>query len=276
MIELKRDEAPNNTHLQALTYAAMASRFTEDDLARQHAAFLQKRGEETDTDRALALLRAHCGGALDPLVLKRPRLILTAGSFPAPVAASAVWLNEMGVDIKLVQVRLWRPGTSSPLVDAPDVLTISTLYPAPGTEEITIAGARAERAAADRRRTPAPPAVEVICEHQLIAEGAVITLDMAGYTAFEANRLQFEQWLAEDPRRSRATWTGDPTGPLRWEANGAQYRPGPLLDMITTEATGREPKRSVQATLYWKASNGQDLYETAQPFFPNTTQSQGN
>lgn len=268
VIELKRDDAPGDAHLQAVTYAALASRFTEDDLAHQHAAFLKKRGEEADTDRALELLRAHCGGELDPLILKRPRLILIAGRFAAPVTASAVWLNEMGIDIKLVQVRLWSAVASELMTDTPDVLTISTLYPAPGTEEIIIAGARAERSASTR--VQGPPAVDVICEHQLIAEDTPITLDMVSCAAFHGDQRQFEQWLAKDPSRGRATWTGDSKDPLLWEADGIRYKPGTLLDMIVKEVTGRGPKRSVQATLYWKTPDGRDLYKVAQPFFPKS------
>ncbi|MFE2728056.1 endonuclease NucS domain-containing protein [Kitasatospora sp. NPDC059327] len=267
VIELKRDDASVDTHLQALTYAALASRFTEANLADQHAAFLRKQGEDADADRALELLRAHCGGELDPLVLKRPRLVLIAGRFAAPVTASAVWLNEMGVDIKLVQARLWSALAPTPSADIPDVLTISTLYPAPGTEEITIAGARAERATAGTR-TPVPAAVEVICEHRLIPDGTEITLDIVSYAAFHGDQDQFEQWLKEAPGRGHAVWTDDPKAPLRWEADGKQYRPGTLLDVIVRAVTGRDPKRSVQATLHWKIPDGRDLYKVAQPYFP--------
>ncbi|MFJ5233157.1 hypothetical protein ACIQBJ_25085 [Kitasatospora sp. NPDC088391] len=276
VIEIKREDAPGDTHLQAVTYAALASRFTEEDLARQHAVFLGKRGKKADAGSALDLLRAHCGGELDPLVLKRPRLILTAANFAAPVTASAVWLNEMGVDVKLVQVRLWTAEAAAPPADVPDVLTISTLYPAPGTEEIIIAGARAERSTTAGTRPVSPPAVETICEHQLIAEGTKITLYMAGYSAFHGDKEQFDPWLKADSRRSHATWTGDPAGPLLWAADGNRYKPGPLLDTIAQQATGRmrKPKRTVQATLYWRVADGRDLYEIAQPFFPKAAEPQ--
>jgi hypothetical protein len=38
--ELKRDRAPDTVEMQAIKYAAMASRFTPDVVASQYAAFL--------------------------------------------------------------------------------------------------------------------------------------------------------------------------------------------------------------------------------------------
>ncbi|MBZ4019486.1 hypothetical protein [Streptomyces purpurogeneiscleroticus] len=89
VIELKRDAAPDDVHLQAVTYAAMVS-----------------------------------------------RLILVSRTFPRQVTSSAVWLNEMGIDVKLVQFQLWDTGASH-------VITASVLYPVPGLEEFTVAPARA-------------------------------------------------------------------------------------------------------------------------------------
>src|SRR6266511_4015222 len=40
VVELKRDRAPEPVEMQAIKYAAMASRFTPDMLASQHARFM--------------------------------------------------------------------------------------------------------------------------------------------------------------------------------------------------------------------------------------------
>ena len=43
VIELKRDDAPTDVHLQAITYAAMVSRFSEEQIIGIHTDFLQHR-----------------------------------------------------------------------------------------------------------------------------------------------------------------------------------------------------------------------------------------
>ncbi|MGI4893944.1 MAG: hypothetical protein ACRYF3_02395 [Janthinobacterium lividum] len=104
--ELKRGSAERNIHLQAITYAALVSRFTLDTLAAAHSDFLTRRGEQVDVEAARDSLLAHVDGELVPEVLRRPRLVLLASSFPKQVTHSVVWLSEMSIDIDLVQVRL--------------------------------------------------------------------------------------------------------------------------------------------------------------------------
>jgi hypothetical protein len=73
----------------------MASRFTEDTLVEQHARFLARGGAVVDQDAARQRLIDHAGD-LDPELLRRPRIVLVAGSFPPVVTATVVWLQEMG------------------------------------------------------------------------------------------------------------------------------------------------------------------------------------
>lgn len=59
--ELKRDVAPDTVEMQAIKYAAMASRFTPDTVASQHAKFLSAQGQKvTDEEGLFAMKR---GGA---------------------------------------------------------------------------------------------------------------------------------------------------------------------------------------------------------------------
>jgi hypothetical protein len=106
--ELKRDRAPDAVEMQAIKYAAMASRFTEDTLAEQHARFLSRDGTVVDQDTARQQLIEHAGD-LDPEQLRRPRVVLIAGSFPPVVTATVVWLQEMGLDLALQRVQAYRP-----------------------------------------------------------------------------------------------------------------------------------------------------------------------
>ena len=96
--ELKRDRAPDTVEMQAIKYAAMTSRFTEDSLVEQHARFLARNGGAVDQETARQRLIEHAGD-LDPEQLRRPRIVLVAGSFPPVVTATVVWLTEMGVDL---------------------------------------------------------------------------------------------------------------------------------------------------------------------------------
>jgi hypothetical protein len=70
--------------MQAVKYAAMASRFSEDPLVEQHARFLSRDGAAVDQETARQRLIAHADD-LDPEQLRQPRIVLVAGSFP-PVA----------------------------------------------------------------------------------------------------------------------------------------------------------------------------------------------
>jgi hypothetical protein len=81
VLELKRDDAPTDIHLRAIRYAALVSRLTEEDLAGIHARFVRRRGGDLTDEGALEAIRAHVDGELDPLLLRRPRLVLVAGNF---------------------------------------------------------------------------------------------------------------------------------------------------------------------------------------------------
>ncbi|MGW1749249.1 DNA-binding protein [Streptomyces sp. NPDC002092] len=258
VIELKRDGAPDDVHLQAVTYAAMVSRFTEDDLARIHAEFLRRSGRECDTQEALRLIREHCDGdELDVALLKQPRLVLVARSFPRQVTSSTVWLNEMGLDIKLVQFRLWDTG-------AGHVMTTSVLYPVPGLEEFTVVPARAEKAETAQRAANSTRNRKAVL--RILDNGSVKPGQTLRFRAFPEslawNNDDLDKWVAEDPRRSRATWTGDRSRPLRWEYDGDVYAPTSLVKEMVEQLTGNRPRYAF-GTKYWVDDSGRDLAELA-------------
>lgn len=130
--ELKRDKAPDTIDMQAIKYAAMASRFTPDVLASQHARFLSSRGDKTDEEQALDLLNEHAGFELSVEFLRRPRIMLLATDFPSTVTASVVWLTEMGLDITLKKFLAYK--TTNEII-----ITVSKLYPVQDVEEFTVA-----------------------------------------------------------------------------------------------------------------------------------------
>jgi hypothetical protein len=85
VVELKRADAGRDVHLQAITYAALVSRFDLDTLAQAHARYTQTRpGPTLSVEEARQAITDHVAGELDPAVLATPRLVLIAASFPAP------------------------------------------------------------------------------------------------------------------------------------------------------------------------------------------------
>lgn len=127
--ELKRGRAPDTVDMQALKYAAMASRFKPGLLAEYHARFSQRQanhgtGHEPLTEaEAMAKLETHSDVGLLPDQLINPRVVLLAEAFPPSVTATAVWLNERGIDLTLMRYQAYRTGPGQ------IILTVSQLYP---------------------------------------------------------------------------------------------------------------------------------------------------
>ena len=112
--ELKRDAAPDTVEMQAIKYAAMASRFTPETLGHQHARFRRDRGDSVTEETALADLEEHTDDkTLAVETLRQPRIVLLAASFPPVVTATAVWLREMGLDITLMRFQAYQTDTET-------------------------------------------------------------------------------------------------------------------------------------------------------------------
>ena len=78
--ELKRDRAPDTVEMQAIKYAAMAFRFTDETVVEQYLRLRARNGEVLSEDAARQRVIEHAGD-LDPEQLRRPRIVLVAGSF---------------------------------------------------------------------------------------------------------------------------------------------------------------------------------------------------
>ena len=148
--ELKRDAAPDTVEMQALKYAAMASRFTPETLGHQHARFRRDRGDSVTEEAALADLEEHTDDkTLAVETLRQPRIVLLAASFPPVVTATAVWLREMGLDITLMRFQAYQTDTET-------LVTVSQLLPVPTVEEFTVVPRGNVRAAAGQEYSDVP------------------------------------------------------------------------------------------------------------------------
>lgn len=248
--ELKRDRAPDTVEMQAIKYAAMVSRFTEEALVEQYARMLARSEPSADEEVARERLLAHAGD-LDPEQLRRPRIVLVAGSFPPVVTAAAVWLTEMGLDLTLQQVQAYR------VFGERVIVTVSQLFPVADVEDFTIAPQRAgARAAEEVRRSGRDRSTVVrLVASKVIPDGTPLFLRPTDLTP--ETQAEFDAWVAADPTRARAIWHNDRRKPLEWQADGGRYRPTEIARRALTEATGVE--RSVRGPAWWVLEDGRDL-----------------
>lgn len=249
--ELKRDRAPDTVEMQAIKYAAMASRFTDETVVEQYARLLGRNGDVVAEDAARQRLIEHAGD-LDPEQLRRPRIVLVAGSFPPVVTATAVWLSEMGLDLTLQQVQAYR------VFDDRTIVTVSQLFPVVDVEEFTVSPQRQQlqQAQARRRSTREKSTVLRLVASGTIPDGALLLLRPTTEVDAEA-RAAIDAWVKEEPSRGRARWFNDRRQPLQWEADGNRYRPTEIVRRVLQEAVGLD--RSPRGPAWWTVEDGRDL-----------------
>ncbi|MGY3127734.1 alkylated DNA nucleotide flippase Atl1 [Agrococcus sp. UYP33] len=255
LAELKRDAAPDTVEMQAIKYAAMASRFTEEELVRYHARFLSSRAESLVSEEAARALIQEHAGELDLEVLRQPRIVLVAGSFSPTTSATVVWLNEMGLDITIQRLQAYQHGATV-------IVTVSQVFPVADVEEFTVSPLRAEVKQAQSRRSGSREASTVVrlVRAKTLNDGTRLTLRPTTDVDADA-REAIQDWLDADPRRARATWSNDVRQPLRWEYTGESYRPGKIVAMVLQEAVGIE--RSMRGPKWWATEDGRTLPEHA-------------
>jgi alkylated DNA nucleotide flippase Atl1 len=245
VVELKRGMADRDVHLQAITYAALVSRFDLDTLAGAHRDFMASKGQALGLDQCKQRLLDHVEGDWSPELLQRPRQVIIAADFPKQVTHTVVWLSEMNLDIDLVQVSLWK-------VEGRLVAGFTKVYPTPEVEEFTLAPARMEAGAVTQKlqeRSRAQNAVHVLVSGGLLPNGARLRL-MPRHGAPEVVRESIATWVHEEESRATAMWTNNTAKPLTWAANGESYSPTGLANHIFTSVTGRTPD-GIQGTTWW-------------------------
>ncbi|MFC8310223.1 AIPR family protein [Streptomyces olivaceus] len=115
------------------------------------------------------------------------------------------------------------------------------------------------------RRIPAkgkrrrPNAVSVLIDKAVLAEGEPLTL-VTGYP-LEAEAMR--TWLAEDEKRSRATWKPHRSKPILWAADGKQYSPSGLVAHMWELAQWKKRPVANQGTKRWAAGSGETLADLA-------------
>lgn len=249
--ELKRDAAPDTVEMQAIKYAAMASRFTPETLAAQHERYLTKRDRPTTSEEANESLEAHSEYGLTTENLAKPRIVLLAGSFPPVVTATTVWLSEMSLDITLIRLQAYR-------AEDKIVVTVSQHYPVPDVEEFTLAPARSKSKAEEGERFPALPwsKDDLLRLRGLAGPTVLAALDLCAEQPGEWIPLrQIEQEAGRERAQARAdlavlTMTvkrhlGRSNWPIanQWAAGGepqAYYKMDPELAQVWSELSPQD------------------------------------
>jgi alkylated DNA nucleotide flippase Atl1 len=256
VVELKRDDAPGDVHLQAITYAALVSRFDLNTLAQALSQYRTSRGSVTGVDSARDLILDHVGGDLDAEVLRSPRIVLVAGKFPREVTHTAVWLTERQLDIRLIQVQAWKAGEAT-------LASFQQLWPVPELDTFTLAPARADSVAVAERvaqRTRASNAVRRLIDSGAMPAPTPLTIrPQHGVT--NAQRIPLNAWLDAAPERRDVIWTNDGASPLQWPAGGVSGRPSDIVRAVAG-AAGLQLD-AVRGTTWFVDGSGRSLAEIA-------------
>lgn len=257
VIELKR-ASDRKVHLQALTYAALASGFTRTELARAHATWLTtQRGTRVTEQEADELIGSHVDEWRDELITV-PRIIVVAEAFPPQVLTTVRWLDEVAADL-LIECHEYR------LFEEEDAtyVAFNRLFPVEDLADRLLRPASREASenlrALQTETKRRARSVRVISERQGIPDGSHIDLRLTGLVNLGSVTL-VENWLAQDPTRRNVRWVNDPVHPLRWagsEDPDKKWTPSALRNEIFRRAGATEP--SFSAADGWEYE-GQSLY----------------
>jgi AIPR protein len=109
------------------------------------------------------------------------------------------------------------------------------------------------------RRLRAPKAVATLVDAARIPDGTMLTFHVASVR----ERVALATWLAEDARRSEATWVNERSRPLLWAADGKRYSPSGLVQHMWKLARWDAAPPSVQGPARWSVPGEGSLVQLA-------------
>ncbi|MDP8970641.1 MAG: MGMT family protein [Actinomycetota bacterium] len=253
LAELKRGRAPDAVMVQALNYAAMASRFNLDELVE---VFGTHGASQTSAEGVIEELRDWAPSLSDES-LSPPRIVLIAEDFGPVLTNTAMFLIEQGLDLRLIRAQLYRLGETL-------ALTTSQVLPVPEAEEFMVrprSGAPTQRAtrAAAKRRASIP---ERLVASGIFTEGEELHIVVP--PGVGEDREAVSTWLAQEPTRKLVRWHNDPATPLEWAADGQRHNMTTLIRTIVETATGEPPRTQVWGPNWYRSGDGEVLYKIAE------------
>ena len=143
VVELKRGDTGEHMELQAIRYAAMAANVTLEQIVDAHGQYLQMRGINGDAQDCIHRFLDLEDGVSEPQVAtERPRILLVSEGFSKELTTSVLWLNDAGLDIRCVRLRVYRHGDEL-LIDVDQVIPLPEaqdyLVKPESTEKMSIA-----------------------------------------------------------------------------------------------------------------------------------------
>lgn len=233
VVEIKRGIAPDTVEMQAVKYAAMASRFRLQTLAAVYSAFSTSRGTTLTADQALEALQTHAEALTDE-TLADPRVVVIAQGFSPVVISSVVWLANRGVDISLVRFQPYQQANGEVFV------TFSRLFPLPDLEKSIVA--------------PGTPVAEISTEKLPSIEWATTDLVSLGRVANPTTRTALDLCAEKPDSFVSLTEIVDAAGVTRAAAKGQ-------LAGLTMTVKARFGRRNWPFAARWAADG------TAQAFY---------
>jgi len=241
VVELKRGIDPN-VHMQAITYAALVAGFSKATLGDAHADYLNRRleSDKVSVAEAAELLNEHVDGTWDDDVLTVPKIILLAEDFTAQTYTTVTWLSNLTPNLSIEMHTV----NAFVFEDQQPCIVFRRLFPAvdPSTRVLTpgvavaSAASVATKIAEKKRRIRS---TYILHDTGAIPEGEQIVLDLHTWIDSQL-AAAVDAWVAEDPRRGRATWVSDRERPLRWDAGSEEtFTPTGLAKHVIREATGQ-------------------------------------
>ncbi|MCT9932030.1 AIPR family protein [Planotetraspora sp. A-T 1434] len=113
------------------------------------------------------------------------------------------------------------------------------------------------------RKPRRPNAVPTLVSAGLLVDGTPLTYRPQS----DPERAAVKSWLAEDPRRDKATWVNDRVKCLLWTYDGKQYSATGLVQRIWDLAGYEDAPVSVQGPGRWTLENGLSLWDFAVQLF---------
>ena len=232
--ELKRDEAPDTTDLQALKYTAYCSQLTVDDVVEQYGRY-----HGVSAGAARQVIVEH-PPTLTDRELGPIRVRIVANGFGPSVTHVVLFLIDLGLDIGCIQI------TAQKHADGQAILSARQILPPPAAEDYLVKRRRREleeeeREATTRRRN----SVAVLSEAGVIPVGGEVPINLQAFTPDQ--RAAVEQQIAASPDFGMAEWTGlGIREALRWKHDGKLYSCSGLIwkvldasDSVRAQSPGR-------------------------------------
>jgi len=149
--ELKRGKAPEAVELQAIKYAAMASRMSLEALVNLLFEFRKATNPQFSPEEALGEIMSHTQEAITEDTLTRPRIVLLAEAFKEVTTSSVIWLCEQGLDITMKCFQAYQTHSDD------NILTVSQYYPVADVSEFQLGPGKKRSRLVQQEKLPEIP-----------------------------------------------------------------------------------------------------------------------